>query len=212
MLYKLSLSKFARIVAPLFLVVVMGLGCAGQRNMVVLVADDTGHLGSATVSGAEGDVMLSTRNAAYVESDKSSPGRRATTLSEGDVHTIFSEVLSAEPGPPSIFYIYFGLDSVEADSDSVSTVGTIVQMARERRAQNLAVVITVDGYADRAGAADYNDNLALRRAKFVERMINARIVPEEKIAVISHGERNPLVPTADGIAEPRNRRVEVVIH
>ena len=31
------------------------------------------------------------------------------------------------------------------------------------------------------------------------------------IEVDSHGEANPLIPTSDGVADPRNRRVEVFV-
>jgi outer membrane protein OmpA-like peptidoglycan-associated protein len=31
------------------------------------------------------------------------------------------------------------------------------------------------------------------------------------IEVIARGKREPVVPTADGVAEPRNRRVEVIV-
>jgi OOP family OmpA-OmpF porin len=36
-------------------------------------------------------------------------------------------------------------------------------------------------------------------------------VPERVVTVESYGERAPIVPTADGVSEPRNRRVEIVI-
>jgi OmpA-OmpF porin, OOP family len=31
------------------------------------------------------------------------------------------------------------------------------------------------------------------------------------IVAVGRGKREPLVPTADGVAEPRNRRVEIVV-
>jgi flagellar motor protein MotB len=36
------------------------------------------------------------------------------------------------------------------------------------------------------------------------------IAPDE-IAVSAYGESRPLVPTADGVREPQNRRVEIVL-
>jgi outer membrane protein OmpA-like peptidoglycan-associated protein len=33
----------------------------------------------------------------------------------------------------------------------------------------------------------------------------------ENIVVESYGEEDPIIPTADGVAEPRNRRVELLI-
>jgi outer membrane protein OmpA-like peptidoglycan-associated protein len=36
-------------------------------------------------------------------------------------------------------------------------------------------------------------------------------VPATAITVIGKGETQPLVPTADGVREPQNRRVEIVL-
>jgi outer membrane protein OmpA-like peptidoglycan-associated protein len=36
-------------------------------------------------------------------------------------------------------------------------------------------------------------------------------VPREAIVVTAYGETRPLVPTADGVREPQNRRVEIVL-
>ena len=36
-------------------------------------------------------------------------------------------------------------------------------------------------------------------------------VPANQIAVLGKGEASPLVPTADGVREPQNRRVEIVL-
>jgi OmpA-OmpF porin, OOP family len=36
-------------------------------------------------------------------------------------------------------------------------------------------------------------------------------VPAQAITVIGRGESNPLVPTGDGVREPQNRRVEIVV-
>ena len=36
-------------------------------------------------------------------------------------------------------------------------------------------------------------------------------IPANAIVVIGRGESQPLVPTADGVREPQNRRVEIVI-
>ena len=35
-------------------------------------------------------------------------------------------------------------------------------------------------------------------------------VPAASIVVVGRGESQPLVPTADGVKEPQNRRVEIV--
>jgi hypothetical protein len=35
--------------------------------------------------------------------------------------------------------------------------------------------------------------------------------PREQVSVAGRGEREPIVPTEDEVAEPRNRRVEITV-
>jgi outer membrane protein OmpA-like peptidoglycan-associated protein len=52
--------------------------------------------------------------------------------------------------------------------------------------------------------------LSMRRAQSVLAELVRRGIPEGQIAVFAKGERDPLVPTPDGVREPQNRRVEIV--
>jgi outer membrane protein OmpA-like peptidoglycan-associated protein len=53
--------------------------------------------------------------------------------------------------------------------------------------------------------------LSLRRANAVKDSLVREGVPASAITVIGRGESNPLVPTGDGVREPQNRRVEIVV-
>ena len=64
---------------------------------------------------------------------------------------------------------------------------------------------------DTVGSKEYNYKLSLDRAKVLSDILIANGAVPSNITVTSHGEGNPLVKTADEVAEPRNRRVEVVI-
>lgn len=50
-----------------------------------------------------------------------------------------------------------------------------------------------------------------RRAQAVRDALVDSGVSAADIAVFAKGETNPLVQTADGVREPQNRRVEIVI-
>ncbi len=53
--------------------------------------------------------------------------------------------------------------------------------------------------------------LSLRRANVVKDALVRNAVPAQAIAVVGRGESQPLVATADGVREPQNRRVEIVL-
>ncbi|MEY3730318.1 MAG: hypothetical protein RLZZ57_1074 [Pseudomonadota bacterium] len=71
--------------------------------------------------------------------------------------------------------------------------------------------IEVNGYTDRSGSDQYNQGLSVRRANAVAAELLRRGVPRNEIATRGFGEANPLVPTADGVREPQNRRVEIIL-
>ncbi len=69
----------------------------------------------------------------------------------------------------------------------------------------------VNGYTDRSGSDQYNQGLSTRRANAVAAELVRRGVPRNEIVTRGFGEANPLVPTADGVREPQNRRVEIIL-
>jgi flagellar motor protein MotB len=74
-----------------------------------------------------------------------------------------------------------------------------------------ATPIDVTGHADRAGGDAYNMALSLRRANMVKDQLVREGIAANQITVVGRGESQPLLPTADGVREPQNRRVEIVL-
>jgi outer membrane protein OmpA-like peptidoglycan-associated protein len=78
--------------------------------------------------------------------------------------------------------------------------------------QRLAVTrIEVAGHADKTGTATYNQGLSMKRAQAVGAELTRLGVKKESIMISAFGDTKPLVPTADGVREPQNRRVEIVL-
>ena len=78
-------------------------------------------------------------------------------------------------------------------------------------AQKLGGIVSVSGNADKAGADTYNQILSELRADAVAKYIGAGGVPFGVIKTSAFGEENPAVPTPDGVPEPANRRVEILV-
>jgi hypothetical protein len=71
--------------------------------------------------------------------------------------------------------------------------------------------ITATGHTDTSGPEAYNMALSLRRANAVKDALVREGVPAQAISVIGRGEQGLLVQTGDGVREPQNRRVEIVV-
>ena len=85
---------------------------------------------------------------------------------------------------------------------------TLDQAARLYRAGN-PLVMVVSGAADAVGNPVSNLRLSQLRADTVLRELIARGIPAARFQVLAKGTTDPHVPTAEGVAEPANRRVEI---
>ena len=115
------------------------------------------------------------------------------------------------PPPPPVsspsFMVFFDWDRSNLSAQALQT---IKQAAAAFKAKGNAR-ITATGHTDTSGPENYNMALSLRRANAVKDALVREGVPATAIAVIGRGEQGLLVPTPDGVREPQNRRVEIVI-
>lgn len=113
----------------------------------------------------------------------------------------------AVTAPPTKGYnVYFDTGSAALSADSSAT---IAQAANSFKAGGRAVAVT--GHTDTTGSADMNLQLSRQRAAAVSNALQRNGVPGEAIAALGYGEQNLPVPTAQDVAERRNRSVDIVI-
>jgi outer membrane protein OmpA-like peptidoglycan-associated protein len=180
-------------------------GCArpARDDLYVLLPGQDGRTGALSVeSGGQQAVLDQPYAAARVKE----PGRvEPGAITEGEARQAFGAALAAQPGRPASFLLYFleGRDDLTPESKQV--VGSILTEITKRPAPEIVVI----GHTDRVGTVPYNDALSLRRAERMRDELVKAGIPAERISVAGRGEREPLVPTADEVAEPRNRRVEI---
>jgi outer membrane protein OmpA-like peptidoglycan-associated protein len=119
---------------------------------------------------------------------------------------------TAAPAPapvqvPRTYLVFFDFDK----SDIRPEARRIIETAAANRKTANVTRLEVTGHADRSGADRYNERLSMRRAEALRAELVRLGVPANEIAIFAKGEREPLVQTPDGVREPQNRRVEIVL-
>ncbi|WP_421996996.1 OmpA family protein [Reyranella sp.] len=108
--------------------------------------------------------------------------------------------------PPS-FMVFFDWDRSNLSQQALQTI----QQAANAYKTKGSARITATGHTDTSGPESYNMALSLRRANAVKDALVRDGVPAQAISVVGMGEKGLLVQTGDGVREPQNRRVEIVI-
>jgi outer membrane protein OmpA-like peptidoglycan-associated protein len=113
------------------------------------------------------------------------------------------------PPPPAArnYLVFFDFNKSDLTADAR---GIIKSAAAEVARQN-TTKLTVTGHTDTVGSDAYNLRLSMRRAQAVQTELVHDGVAQGEIAIFAKGKRDPLVPTADGVREPQNRRVQIVL-
>ncbi len=118
-----------------------------------------------------------------------------------------AQVTAPKPVETTSTVLYFPFDKADLSGSAKLALDQLV--AYVKAAGNVG--ITINGHADRAGSDAYNMKLSEERAIFVQQALAAAGVPEKLMHYFAFGESDPEVPTADGVPEPLNRRVEIFL-
>ncbi len=113
----------------------------------------------------------------------------------------------AAPAIARTYLVFFDWDKAELTERAKQIITEAAGAARSTKTTRIEVA----GHADRSGTPAYNLGLSKRRADAVAAELVRKGIAKNEIAISYFGETRPLVPTADGVREPQNRRVEIVL-
>ncbi len=116
-------------------------------------------------------------------------------------------VAAPAPAPSRTYLVFFDWDR----ADLTARARSIISEAAQNSSHVSYTRIAVNGYTDLSGTAAYNQRLSVRRAEAVQGELVRDGVPKNAITIQGFGETHPLVPTATGVREPQNRRVEIIL-
>jgi outer membrane protein OmpA-like peptidoglycan-associated protein len=190
--------------AALVAVIASLAGCALPSERIVLLPEPDGRPTAIAVKQGERQVLL---DRPYAATELSWAGPWAYRASAAEVEATFGAALAAQPNRAAYFMLYFVEGSDELTEDSKRIIETVFMDLKQRAVPDIVVV----GHTDAVGTDPFNDALARRRADSIRAVLIGRGIAPADIVAIGRGKRELLIPTADGIAEPRNRRVEIVV-
>jgi OmpA-OmpF porin, OOP family len=199
---------------------------------VIALRDSGWEIGYQGIAGLRYDIThniavdLDYRYFATREARFRVPGNNATYKTGYDTHNLMASIVYrlGPPAPPPpiaappplpapppvverrVFLVFFDWDQSTITPDGMR----IIEQAAAAYRAGAPVQIQVTGYTDRSGSPGYNQRLSERRANAVAEALTRLGVPRTDMLVSGRGENDNRVPTADGVREPQNRRVEIV--
>jgi outer membrane protein OmpA-like peptidoglycan-associated protein len=108
-------------------------------------------------------------------------------------------------GAPAPLVVYFDVGSSTIRSEDQA----VLDQASRAYSEGKPIVMILTGSTDRTGAATVNLALSENRATAVLKGLLARGIPADRFQVLAKGETELAIPTDAGVAERRNRRVEI---
>ena len=194
-------QHFRRFIALTFalLALILLAGCAPKSYIVLLPSPD-GSVGQVIVKGKKGEHVLRTAGQAGTLDGEAINDR----VDEVKLNKDFANTIAAKPLAPVRHLLYF-TTGTNLTEESKAMIPKIVSEARQRPAVDVSVI----GHTDTVYTTVYNDQLALTRATKVSELLQENGLKANSLTIESHGKRNLLVPTPDGVREPMNRRVEI---
>lgn len=174
-------------------------------ELVVVLPGAGGKIGGVVVRRNDAEQVLDTPFAASRIAAEGKP--ESVSLTPEQVHNIFSATVAALPGRPATFMLYFLEGKDELTHTSNAELANVLDEIKRRPEPDLLVT----GHADNVGSDGFNDKLSLARAERMRDLLTGRGIAPERIRVAGRGNRELLVNTGKGVAEERNRRVEISV-
>lgn len=193
---------------PIKLTAVLGLlvalGACAPVGRIILLPEEGGKASAVEIRTKAGSSLLTKP---YQTTTVAQDG--ALQNAETDAATVAQQyklLLAQKPAPELRFTLRFAEGS-RLRPESEALLAEILAQASQRTGAE----IFVTGHTDSVGSLEANDTLSLQRARLIRDALISKGFKPELIESIGRGERELLVPTADEIDEPRNRRAEIVI-
>lgn len=190
---------------------------ADHQNVDLMTLPPT-VVGPASYQPAARGVALGRMGAAMIQTDVQhvvsaepplpimSP-RAPSLASVMPVAAVQAENLPAPAPTTATFQVYFDFAISAVSPAAEATIKQAVAALSVSRLTTIAVT----GHTDTVGADNFNMGLSMRRAAAVKAALVKLGIPANEISIAGVGKSDPQVPTAEGVREPQNRRVVILL-
>jgi outer membrane protein OmpA-like peptidoglycan-associated protein len=178
--------------------------CSSRQSLFVVLPNPDGSSGAVTIEDGQKSVVLDQPYAAgEVRGGVAAPVK----VDQTQVQQIFGNALAAQPVLPTHFVLYFEKDSDTLTPASQQQYAAVFADIKRRSVYEVEVI----GHTDTLGTVPHNQQLSMSRAEMIrDRLVHDGISPKS-ISVAGRGQLDLAVKTADQVAEPKNRRVEITV-
>ena len=125
----------------------------------------------------------------------------------GSAPAPMAEPVKASPAIPADYLVFFDWNK----TDITKEARKIINDAATAAGITKPITIAITGHTDTSGSPAYNLKLSERRAEAVKAELVLRGVNPALIRTVGKGESELLVPTANDVREPSNRRAQIVL-
>lgn len=181
------------------------LGACAPLTKVTLLPQADGSASAVLVKSSKSEQLLSAPYQQAVGQEDKALKTDQTTAAE--VQKAHPQLFAALPPKANKYILNFLPGGTNLTPESEAQLPALLADVAQRTGADLVVT----GHTDTTGALAANDALSLKRAQVVAQLLVGKGAAESRIEAVGRGKRELLVPTADEVDEPKNRRVEIIV-
>lgn len=181
---------------------VCSVGCAPPTRVSLLDGESGAPVGAVAVFDGK---TSAERGVLDTANTRAGTGRKLRVKKISN--SLFGWLTGSIPEREAHFILYFQ----EGTTDLTAESEPELQRMLTEVARRSGVEVQVTGHTDTLGADTDNDALSLARAQQVRDVLVQRGLDLSTTRTVGRGERELLVATDDGVSEPKNRRVEIIV-
>jgi len=178
-----------------------------EHKTTVILLDNNSTHNAVVVATNTGNVTI---DKPYHYTTLANADKQPASVEQGDQNAIqkrYADQLNMLPTKPVSMLFYFEFGTAKLTESSKNQIGELIRLIKHRE----PVAVDIIGHSDSVGDVSKNYLLGLERAEAVKKYLIENNVTLERSSVASYGKNDPLIPTKDGVSEPKNRRVEVIV-